>query len=96
MEKIKEMNDNDQGEIQNEQVMNLMKTMFTNMASMPGIDEIMNFLHVVKIATDKSYEVVIFDTAPTGHTLRFLEIPSLAIKFGGMIESMRGTLMPIM
>lgn len=95
MEKIKELNENNEEDGQNEQVMNIMKTLFTNMASMPGIDEIMNFLHVVKIATDKSYEVVIFDTAPTGHTLRFLEIPSLAIKLGGMMESMKNTMLPV-
>lgn len=37
-----------------------------------------NFLEVIKLAKNNEYETIVFDTAPTGHTLRFLEIPKMA------------------
>lgn len=48
------------------------------MSSIPGIDEMINFLEVIKLANEGAYETIVFDTAPTGHTLRFLEIPKMA------------------
>ena len=56
--------------------------------SIPGIDEALSFMEVLKHiknqkvnelddSKDKiSYRTIIFDTAPTGHTLRFLQLPS--------------------
>eukprot|EP00026_Physarum_polycephalum_P012161 Phypoly_transcript_12440.p1 GENE.Phypoly_transcript_12440~~Phypoly_transcript_12440.p1 ORF type:complete len:375 (+),score=56.00 Phypoly_transcript_12440:56-1126(+) len=73
--------------------------------SMPGIDEAMGFAEVMKQVKSMEYSVIIFDTAPTGHTLRFLSFPaalqkgfskifSLKSKFGGLFQQMSSILMP--
>uniref|UniRef100_UPI0040535BED ATPase GET3 n=1 Tax=Saccharomyces cerevisiae (strain ATCC 204508 / S288c) TaxID=559292 RepID=UPI0040535BED len=60
--------------------------------SIPGIDEALSFMEVMKHikrqeqGEGETFDTVIFDTAPTGHTLRFLQLPNtlskLLEKFG--------------
>jgi len=71
--------------------------------SIPGVDEAMNFAEVMKQVNSMEYSVIIFDTAPTGHTLRFLSFPTvlekalskvsqLSTRFGPMMNQMSGLL----
>ena len=45
--------------------------------SFPGIDEANNLRYISKLLENTDYDIVIFDTAPTGHTLRLLEMPNI-------------------
>lgn len=70
------------------------------MGSIPGIDEASSFGQIMKGLDDYKFDLIIFDTAPTGHTLRLLELPKilekgilklieLKEKFGGMLTQMQ-------
>ncbi|MCL5771102.1 MAG: TRC40/GET3/ArsA family transport-energizing ATPase [Actinobacteria bacterium] len=42
----------------------------------PCVEEVAAFDKFIEYMDDPQYDVVIFDTAPTGHTIRLLELPS--------------------
>lgn len=44
---------------------------------LPGLDEALAFDELLRHIEDVRWDVVVFDTAPTGHTLRFLALPEL-------------------
>ena len=45
----------------------------------PGIDEIAALSTISDLVEDGSYTTIVLDTAPTGHLLRFLELPEVAL-----------------
>jgi len=45
--------------------------------SPPGLDEIMALTLAMKYFSEGKYDIFIFDTAPTGHLIRLLEMPEL-------------------
>ena len=47
------------------------------MGSVPGIDEAIVFMDLLKMTKKMEAEVVVFDTAPTGHTLKMLSFPNV-------------------
>jgi len=56
----------------------------------PGIDETLALLKVLEfIETEHNYDLIIFDTAPTGHTLRFLSLPETLSSWIGKLLKMR-------
>lgn len=71
------------------------------MQSVPGIDEATSFGEILKSLDEYKFDLIIFDTAPTGHTLRLLNFPNildkglqklleLNEKFGGMLNNFGG------
>ena len=46
-------------------------------SSVPGIDEATSFGEVLRSLDQYNFDLIIFDTAPTGHTLRFLNFPNI-------------------
>jgi arsenite-transporting ATPase len=55
----------------------------------PGSDEAMAFGKILEFLEDSSYDRVIFDTAPTGHTLKLLELPDLLDSWLGKLLTLR-------
>ncbi|MFH1978034.1 MAG: TRC40/GET3/ArsA family transport-energizing ATPase [Candidatus Aenigmatarchaeota archaeon] len=73
-----------------------LEDMFDMAGMTPGIDEIAAFDKFLHYMNSDDYDVIIFDTAPTGHALRFLSLPDvldswigkmikLRMKFSGMV-----------
>ncbi|SFR37497.1 ArsA family ATPase [Halogeometricum limi] len=69
--------------------------------SMPGADEAAAMQQLVAYLDDPRFDRVVVDTAPTGHTLRLLELPELMDsmlgriarmrqKFSGMMDNLKG------
>ena len=101
----KDMNDIDKlNEILHVQEKSKVEGFLQNMEStFPGIDEANNLKYMASLLDNKDYDLVIFDTAPTGHTLKLLEMPmiigksmekilELKLQFSPVIDSMGGVL----
>ncbi|MEI8314106.1 MAG: ArsA family ATPase [Verrucomicrobiota bacterium] len=54
--------------------------------SFPGIDEVMGIFEILKLTS--KYDMVIVDTAPTGHTLSMLKLPAILKKWLGVFALM--------
>ncbi len=52
---------------------------------LPGLDEALAFDELLKHMENPTWDVVVFDTAPTGHTLRFLSLPELIEAWSGRL-----------
>ena len=73
--------------------------------SLPGIDEVAALLEISRLARGGRYDLIVVDTAPTGHTLRMLAMPETLFgiarvfdrmrqKHRVMVEALRGTFTP--
>jgi arsenite-transporting ATPase len=57
--------------------------------SMPGADEAAAFQLLLRYMDDERFERVVVDTAPTGHTLRLLELPDVMDSMMGKLIAFR-------
>ncbi|WXG40892.1 MAG: ArsA family ATPase [Candidatus Freyarchaeum deiterrae] len=71
-------NNLEQGELPESQAQSLLGGLggITGMTP-PGADEALAFAKVLEYIENPEYDLVIFDTAPTGHTLRLLSLPDV-------------------
>merc|ERR1719320_2001059 len=58
-------------------------------SSVPGIDEAMAFNALMQQVKSQDFDVIVFDTAPTGHTLRLLSFPTVLEKAFEKIDALR-------
>src|SRR5437879_5885656 len=56
----------------------------------------MSFAEVLKQVKSLSYETIVFDTAPTGHTLRFLQFPTVLEKALAKVSQLSGQYGPLL
>jgi len=64
--------------------------------AMPGADEAAAMQLLLEYLDDPRFERVVVDTAPTGHTLRLLELPEVMDSMLGRLLSMRESLSGVM
>jgi len=57
--------------------------------SLPGLDELMAVIKVADILKSNDYDLIILDTAPTGHTIRLLELPDQMLKWIDVLDLMQ-------
>ncbi|RJQ64283.1 MAG: hypothetical protein C4530_02155, partial [Desulfobacteraceae bacterium] len=56
--------------------------------SLPGMDELMAFLEIAGWVENRTYDCIVADTAPTGHTLRLLSMPALIKRWLEALDAM--------
>ena len=56
--------------------------------SFPGVDELMALVELGRLARQGRYELVVVDTAPTGHALRLLGMPETLRRVAGVLNDL--------
>jgi len=56
--------------------------------SVPGLDELMAYVQISTWLTEKTYDTIVVDTAPTGHTLRLLAMPAFVDGWLGAMDAL--------
>lgn len=57
--------------------------------SLPGLDELMAIIKVADILKSDRYDLIILDTAPTGHTIGLLALPEQMVKWIHLMDLMQ-------
>jgi len=58
--------------------------------SLPGIDELAGLLEIGRAGRSRRFDLIVVDTAPTGHTLRMLAMPEMLRGLAGVFDAMQG------
>jgi arsenite/tail-anchored protein-transporting ATPase len=66
-------------------------------STMPGVEEVATFDRMSDLIVDRldAYDLIVFDTAPTGHTLRLLRMPELMSSWIEALSRRRKTLLTL-
>ena len=56
--------------------------------SFPGVDELMALVELARLADRGRWELVVVDTAPTGHALRMLDMPRTLRRIASVLDAM--------
>ena len=57
--------------------------------TLPGIDELMALVEIVRLADSQPTDLVVVDTAPTGHALRLIDAPSAVTAVAGVLDALQ-------
>jgi len=57
--------------------------------SLPGMDEVMAIIEIANLLKEGTYDILIIDTAPTGHTVRMLNLPEQMRKWIEVMDLMQ-------
>jgi arsenite/tail-anchored protein-transporting ATPase len=65
-------------------------------ATMPGAEDVALFDRMTELMVDRDggYDLIVFDTAPTGHTLRLLRVPELLASWIAALSKARRAMLP--
>lgn len=56
--------------------------------ALPGVDELVGLVELARLAATRDFETIVVDTAPTGHTVRLLEMPETLGRLAGVFDDM--------
>ena len=57
--------------------------------SLPGLDEIMAIIRIADILKSGDYDLIVLDTAPTGHTINLLALPEQLVRWIQVMDLMQ-------
>ena len=57
--------------------------------SFPGVDELVGLMEIARLSREQPYDVIVVDTAPTGHTLRLLAAPETVGAVAGVLDALQ-------
>jgi len=57
--------------------------------SIPGVDELVGIIEIARFTDSGAYDLIVVDTAPTGHTLRLLAAPETVAAVADVLDALQ-------